>query len=153
MRLEFRWHKARVCSLAFVGMLVAIAASPAQAVVCSASTQSVAFGNYNSLSSSPLDGVGDIAVTCDAATSVTISLSTGTGTYAARKMTRGVDQLTYNLYSDATRLLVWGDGSGSTSTVGAVITSVNFTVYGRIPGSQNIPAGSYSDTITVTLTY
>ncbi|HCI52412.1 MAG TPA: hypothetical protein DE312_03660 [Gallionella sp.] len=29
----------------------------------------------------------------------------------------------------------------------------NYTVYGRIPGNQAIPAGTYSDSIIVTLTY
>lgn len=145
--------KVRAGSLTLVGIVACMSASPAHAVVCSASSQSVAFGSYDTLNSSALDGVGSISVTCDATASFTISLSTGAGTYSARKMVSGTDALTYNLYSDSSRLLVWGDGSGSTTTVTAVAASGTFTVYGRIPARQNVPAASYSDTITVTVSY
>lgn len=127
--------------------------SPAAAVVCSVSPQSVSFGTYDPLSPSALDGVGNIAVSCDAATSFTISLGTGAGSYSGRVMTSGANQLGYNLYTDITRLTVWGDGTGSTSTVSTISTGGDFAVYGRMPAGQNVPAGSYADTIVVTVTY
>jgi spore coat protein U-like protein len=54
---------------------------------------------------------------------------------------------------------VWGDGSGSTTLVGggallSVGTTVTpYTVYGRIPAGQDSAAGSFMDTIVVTLNY
>lgn len=153
MLRRLSWKKPAACSLTLIGILLFISASPAQAAICSASAQSVAFGSYDSLSSSALDGVGTVSVSCDSVTTFTISLSAGTGTYSARKMTSGLDELSYNLYTDSSRVLVWGDGSGSTSTVTASAASGIYTVYGRIPARQNLAAGSFSDTITVTVTY
>lgn len=146
-------NKAGACPPVLMGIMLCMSASPAHAAICSASPQSVAFGSYDSLSSSPLDGVGTISINCDSVAGFTISLSAGAGTYSARKMSSGVDELTYNLYTDASRVFVWGDGSGSTSTVSATAASGNYAVYGRIPARQNLPAGSFSDTITVTVTY
>lgn len=61
--------------------------------------------------------------------------------------------LSYNLYIDPTRLLVWGDGSGLTTTVTNLALSADHTVYGRIPAQQNVTAGSYADLIVVTVTF
>lgn len=47
----------------------------------------------------------------------------------------------------------WGDGSPGTATVNGSGTTHTFTVYGRIPARQNAVVGSYSDTITVTITF
>lgn len=132
---------------------LAVAASPAQGAVCSVSPQSVNFGAYNPLSSSALDGVGNISVSCDAPTSFSISLGTGAGSYASRILSSGANQLTYNLYTDSARLIVWGDGAGGTSIVSTTSAGGDFSVYGRMPARQNVPAGAYSDTIVVTVTY
>jgi spore coat protein U-like protein len=34
-----------------------------------------------------------------------------------------------------------------------VLTTKNYTVYGRIPSVQVVPAGTYGDTIVVTISY
>jgi len=127
--------------------------SPANAATCSVSPQSVSFGNYDPLGPAPLEGVGNINVSCDAVTSFTVSISAGTGSYSARLMTGIADQMNYNLYTDATHLMIWGDGTGSSNTVSATAAGSNLTVYGRIPARQNVAAGIYADTIIVTVTY
>ena len=54
---------------------------------------------------------------------------------------------------------VWGDGTGGSSKLtdgyllGLITVIKTYTVYGRIPARQNIPAGAYADTITVTVNY
>lgn len=153
MRRRLIWRAPLKLPLASIGALSCLAASPAHAVVCSVSPQSVSFGNYDPLNPAALDGVGNINVSCDASTSFTISLSAGSGTYTSRKMMSGTEPMAYNLYTDASRLLIWGDGTGSTSTVSTTAASGDYTVYGRIPDRQNIPAGTYTDSITVTVTY
>ena len=123
------------------------------AALCTVGATAVAFGAFNPLSGSTLDGVGNIAVSCDTATAYTISLSPGSGSYAARTMTSAGHQLGYNLYTDATRTVVWGDGTGVTATVPGSGTTANHTVYGRISASRNAYVGIYGDVITVTLTF
>lgn len=141
----------------FLRILVAVCigsvAAPAAAVVCTVTPQGVSFGNYDPLSASALDGAGNINVTCDTLVPFSVSLSTGSsGTFAERRMTAGTPYLAYNLYSDVLRTIVWGDGVGA-ANVSATGTNVNLPVYGRMPALQNVPANSYSDTITVTVTY
>lgn len=132
------------------GGLAMLAAGTAASAACSVSAQAVAFGNYDPIGGSALDGTGIVDVTCDMLTSFSISLGPGNGTVADRHMTGGADQLHYNLYRDAARLFIWGEGLAGVSTID---TNAQLTVYGRIPGSQNVPANSYVDSVTVTVTY
>lgn len=129
------------------------AATPALAATCSVSTPGVTFGTYDVFSMKNLDGVGNVAVTCDMSSTYTVALSPGGGSFAARTMASGASRLGYNLYSDATRVTIWGDGTGGTATVSGTATTANLPVYGRIPARQNLPVGGYSDSIIVTLTF
>lgn len=69
-------------------------------------------------------------------------------------------QLNYNLYADGAHTLIWGDGTGGTSTVSdsytlpASSSTRDYTVYGRISGAQSSAvAGNYLDTVLITVTY
>jgi spore coat protein U-like protein len=73
-------------------------------------------------------------------------------------MANGSNHLEYNLYRDAGYSQIWGNGTGGSYTVNdsiLIIGAKNHTVYGRIPLSTQRGAmvGSYSDSITVTVTY
>lgn len=140
---------------------------------CTVSTTPVAFGNYNPFSGSNLDSTGTTTVSCSLMGCsymvcdyyYVISLSPGAGNHAQRKMSGPSSWMNYNLFTDAARASIWGDGNGGTTTKGGTITCVKqnggsctgpdtHTVYGRIPGSQtSLYAGSHSDTITVTVNY
>ena len=69
------------------------------------------------------------------------------------------DLLPYNLYRDASRLAVWGETPGVDTMAVALSVPNNatrnatFTIYGRIPGLQNVHAGSYGDTLAITIDY
>jgi len=80
-------------------------------------------------------------------------LSSGHGTMLSRQMQSGAYSMTYNLYSDSLRSIIWGDGTSGTMLVSTSGTSATYAVYGRIPAAQNLPAGSYNDSIAVTLTF
>ena len=69
-------------------------------------------------------------------------------------MTRGSATVTYSLYSDSGRTTVWGNTVG-TNTVAGVGNgaSQSYTVYGRVPAQTTPAAATYTDTITVTVTY
>jgi spore coat protein U-like protein len=75
-------------------------------------------------------------------------------------MASGANTLQYNLYTAATFGTVFGDGTGGTATnagTGAGVATANtVTVYGQLLDSASNQAavpGSYSDTITVTVSY
>lgn len=121
---------------------------------------------YDPLGVSNIFGVGSVQVTCtfvgigSATTAYQIKLSTGvSNSFVNRNMRLMGINLLYNLYTNPSYSLVWGDGTGSTSVVsdsytmsaGAIMK--NYPVYMRIPGSQLVNAGSYADTITVNIFY
>ena len=126
------------------------------------SASTLAFGAYDPSSAVPLDGTSNIVVRCTNKTPFTLSLNAGTttgGTFANRLMTDGTDTLQYNLYTAAARTTVWGDGTASTGTVGGTGTGLSAgnaqttQVFGRIPVQPNAAVGSYTYTVTVTITY
>jgi spore coat protein U-like protein len=120
---------------------------------CNLNVQGVIFGSYDVFNVQSVESTGNVAVTCDVSTPYSIAFTPGSGSYASRTLTSGPNTLGYNLYSDPARTSVWGDGTAGTMTVSGSATSANHTVYGRIPARQNVFAGSYSDLITVTLTF
>jgi spore coat protein U-like protein len=142
--------RVRFALLAAAGVLTA---SSAGAVTCGLTLVGVVFGSYDTLSGQNVDSAGSVSVSCDAGDSYSIALSPGHGTMLARQMQGGTSLLYYNLYTDALRTIIWGDGTSGTATVSASGTGGLYTVYGRIPASQNVPAGTYTDTLTVTLTF
>jgi spore coat protein U-like protein len=142
----------------------------AQAAVtftCTVSAAGVAFGIYNPLNPAGDSAVGSWTVTCNAIGSGsatvagTLTLSTGSsGSYAARTMKSGTHALQYNLYATPSHTQVIGDGSAGTfalSDSGTVtagqVYQITGSMYGFMPPSQDIPAGSYTDSIVVTVTY
>lgn len=139
------------------------ACSPLSLCSCTVTATGVSFGNYNVLTTTPNDATGTVRVTCilllDLAGSFTVDLSTGaSGSYAARTLRNGANNLSYNLYTDAARAQLWGNGTGGSNRVvqnfaGLLLVDRSYTVYGRIPARQNVRPGSYSDTIIVTVTY
>jgi spore coat protein U-like protein len=159
MHLGGRTGRAVRTAVAAAALLLTAVAARAQS--CSISTVSgVSFGSYDALNASPLDQTGSITYECDIlfASTVTVDLSPGgSGTYSSREMQKGADSLQYNLYLDATRLLIWGDGTGGTSRFGPVspvLGSPNtLTIYGRIPARQASPIGAYTDTVVATINF
>lgn len=75
---------------------------------------------------------------------------------STRRMRLGAtgNYVTYELYRDPARTQRWGVTTGSDTVPGTGTGSAqNLTVYGRVPASQTVPAGSYSDVVTITVTY
>lgn len=138
---------------------------------CSVAVVGVSFGPYDPLVATPDDSAGRIDVTCvnvpgtgldTVAYGVTLSPGMS-GTYAPRHLTAGSIRLDYNLYRDSGRSQVWGDGSGGSVPVsgsmkvgpgaGNSSRTNRHDVFGRIPARQDVAAGTYGDTIVVTVTF
>lgn len=146
-----RRHQPRgICLL--LGLLL-VSASISLRADCTVSAGSVAFGDYDTLSGQVLDGAGSISVSCSPSASYILELSTGGGSYAQRQLAGTVSVLNYNLYTSVSRTVVWGDGSAGTATVGGDGENAIHNVYGRIFAGQNVPVGSYGDSIVVTVIF
>ncbi|WP_338868912.1 spore coat U domain-containing protein [Myxococcus stipitatus] len=136
---------------------------PTARAVCSfKSTVGPSFGAYTSAATLPLDTTGSITYRCDsqpALATIALDLSTGSGGSYSPRTLQGPSghTLNYNLYQDAARLRIWGNGTLGTTRYGPVLcvngADVTLTIYGRIPAGQAAAAGSYSDTLVITMTF
>lgn len=141
----------------------AAACGPRTSCVCEVSATGVNFGNYNPLAAGHADSVGSVTVNCEkngpGALSFTVNLSPGgSASYATRRMAGGGgSQLDYNLYRDAARSQIWGDGTGGSTNATFSDSTKNiqqtFSVYGRAFSGQTPTAGAYADIIVVTVVY
>jgi spore coat protein U-like protein len=132
---------------------------------CSVSAPAMSFGLYNPLSLSAVNSGSSIHVTCSTPVlgvlvSYTLAMSPGvSGSYSARRLRSGANTLQYNLYTSPSHATVWGNGTAGTGTVAdshlfmLFSHTHSYSVYGRLPGGQNVPPGVYNDTITLTVTY
>ena len=157
-------------ALGLLGVLTAPTVALA-ALDCTIGTTGVAFGAYDPTVTTPDDSTGSVRVTCiytgpggADSTNYTVTLSTGaSGTYSPRRLSAGASRMNYNLFRDAGRSQIWGNGTAGTSIVtgnlkvgpgaGNNTRTANHPVYGRIPALQDADTGNYSDTILVTLTF
>ena len=109
-----------------------------------------------------MDGQSTITVTCTNTTGWEVGLNEGSSvgaTIGNRRMTGpGPSSLNYELFTDATRTVTWGDhpalpGQNTVSGVGTGSAQA-VTVFGRIPADQRTPnTGAFLDTITATITF
>jgi spore coat protein U domain-containing protein, fimbrial subunit CupE1/2/3/6 len=129
-------------------------------VINSAST--LAFGNYDVNAVAAITGTSTINVNCTKGDAYTIALNYGAngGSASNRIMVSGTNNLNYNLFTDSGYTKVWnsscGAGNNCDGGTGAGPGAGNqqsYTVYGQIAAGQNVPAGSYADTITITVNF
>jgi len=146
---------------AAVWLAVMVLSGGVQAKTCDVSSNGLAFGVYSPASTANRDAIGSILINCNGSIRATLRLSVGNGAAASysggRKMTRsgGTGTLSYNLYANAHRTQVFGDGT-DTSVTKQIDRNKSFSqpVYGRIPGAQPTTlAGSYLDTVIITIQY
>jgi spore coat protein U-like protein len=134
-------------------------ASDAHAQACTISATSVNFGTYNVFNGSDVDSTGTVTYRCNgSAHNITVGLTQGaSATFSTRQMQKGSEGLSYNLFLDASRTTIWGDGTSGTSVyqIGNPPnnTNVNLTVYGRVSAGQDVSAGTFSDTVTAVINF
>ncbi len=128
---------------------------------CTVAAGALPFGNYDPTSATALDGSSTspaISVTCTNGEAYNIGLNGGTGGGSAtnpRIMTgTPAGTLNYNLFQDPGHLTLWGNTPpGNTVNKTGNGTPQTSTVFGQIPALQASPAGSYLDTVTITVTF
>lgn len=145
---------ARAWIVAGVALILSAAATPARAQCSIWSVTDVTFGTYDVFAPAPLDSVGRVIVRCSTPHWVRIELSRGLApTFNPRTMGDGAARLNYNLYLDAARSVVWGDGTGGTDVFRDHGRSPSAFIYGRVPPLQDAAIGAYSDQITLVIQF
>ena len=122
---------------------------------CLISANNLGFGTY---SGSAIATTTTMSVTCTNGTTYNVGLNAGTAagaTVTARAMTGpGAATLSYALYQDSGHSTNWGNTVGTDTKSGTGNGSAqSMTVYGNLTANQYPTPGSYSDTITATITY
>jgi len=122
---------------------------------CTVAADNINFGSQGLLTAN-IDQTGNVLVTCTAGTTYNVGLDGGNQNAGptGRAMALGANRIAYGLYRDAARSQVWGTTIG-TNTAGGTGTgsAQNVSVYARVPPQVTPPAGTYNDTIVVTVTY
>lgn len=124
----------------------------------------VGFGSHAVVPGQQLDAHGALTVRCNVPVAYSISLDGGlhgSGVTGRRMASDEGDTIAYQLYSGATGLnpctaaagTQWGDAGGGCIYRGSYAgTPQEIEIHGRLT-IDNPRAGSYSDTVTATITY
>jgi spore coat protein U-like protein len=166
------WSRGSSVNKRVLPLLLLLGACAVQAdTVCRiVASPELAFGQYDTLSNAPMDTLTNIRVSCErngGPQTVTLIMRLGAGANGSsvydrrmRQLGGGTDHLSYGLYRDVGRSAVWGtnDNVDSVSQTISIavpnkgIQSATFTIYGRIPALQDVSAGTYGDSVDITLT-
>ena len=135
------------------------------------------FGSYDPVvtnASADLPGNTSFTLTCTKSASPSISLSLGNSNFggnlaAKRSMNNGTasagNYLSYDLYlpsgvgapaSVSASATLWGDGSSGTAGFAPSVPSVaaqTITIFGAVKAGQDVPVGTYTDSVTATVNF
>jgi spore coat protein U-like protein len=122
-------------------------------LACSVDTTPLAFGAIDPLLRAPSDSVASLTVRCDEEQAYSIAIA-GSG-QPLRVMQSGSNTLAYQIYLDASRQSIWGDGShGSISAQGsASAAGTTHHLYGRVPSQPQAVPGLYVDTLLISISF
>jgi len=121
------------------------------------SAPNIDFGSIGVLTANT-DTTSTLTVACTPGTPYSLSLDAGTGagstTTDRRMASGGGGSLKYQLFRDTGRTQNWGNTVGTDTQGGTGNGSNNnYTVYARIPPQTAPAVGSYTSTVTLTITY
>lgn len=115
------------------------------------------FGVVASLASN-LDATSQVTVRCPLGTAWNLSLGNGSHASGGTRRMRNAsgNHVSYELYRNAARTQRWGATPGTDTVAGSGAgdnTPQTIMLYGRVPAQGPVAGGSYTDTVTITLTY
>ena len=154
-----------VASKAEAGSQTSTLAVAAQVTAnCTISTSALAFGSYDPVvtnATTALNGTGTVTVTCTSGASTNVLLGQGsnasvgsTDAVPIRRMTDGATHyLSYAIFQDTGRSTTWGNTNATSEAYTGTGSSSALTVYGKVDAGQNVPAGSYTDSVLATISF
>ncbi len=125
--------------------------------ICTISANPIAFGDYDPIGvneTAAADQTGTLTIRCTRGTAWSVELGQGGNFSAGRRMRLGAtgEYLPYELYSDASRTVVWDTAAPVTGTA-ANRSPLDLTIYARVPANQDALQGFYSDLVTATVNF
>lgn len=125
---------------------------------CTVSATTIDFGTINGFLTANVDQTTTLQTTCTSGTPYKIGLDNGQNASGTTRRMIGPpgEYAVYELYRDSGRTQRWGNdtvnGTDTVNDTGNGLAKTN-TIYGRVAAQATPAPGSYSDTITVYVTY
>jgi spore coat protein U-like protein len=118
---------------------------------CRVSAGNATLPDYDSTAGTTSEGTTTVDVTCTNGTPYSVTLASTGNLW---QLHSGTNTLTYEIFSDSSHAAAsaWNE-SAAVSGTGAGHGANHHTAYIRIPANQDAPEGTYSDTVTMTVTY
>ncbi|MGX7951210.1 Csu type fimbrial protein [Tsuneonella sp. HG249] len=126
---------------------------------CTVAATPMAFGSPTAIGGVDIDTTSTVSLVCTNGANYDVALDAGANASGTqRRMSNGATvpvYVNYGIYKDAARSTTWGSAIGATQAGNAGTSGlVSLTAYGRIPSTAaSVGAGSYTDTVTVTVTF
>lgn len=124
---------------------------------CTVNATPLDFGTPAGVLNAAITAQTNVQVQCAPNIAYNVGLDGGQnsgGDVNARKMVLGSNAVGYQLYRDSSRTQVWGTTVNTDTVQGMGDGSTrNLTVYGKVPPQTTPPAGTYNDTVVVSVTY
>jgi spore coat protein U-like protein len=127
---------------------------------CKIDTSPLTFSQYDPVgtnAATDLEGTGRVTVACTKGAQPKIGLGSGSSALGtARRLSDSAgNYLSYDLYHDASGGRVWNNSdAGMLQPIAATSKAPrDFTVYGRIASNQDVPAGTYKDSVVATVNF
>jgi spore coat protein U-like protein len=149
-----------------------VAVSASIANNCTISNAAVALGAYDPIVtnlSSPLNGSGTVTITCTKGAVTNVSIGLGTHASATqRRLSDGAGTpsfMNYELYQPPDNTpgtacsysspVVWGTAGANLFTPAAAPSKAarTYNICGQAAGGQDLPAGSYTDTVSAVVNF
>jgi spore coat protein U-like protein len=154
----------RPAAMAATGTFNVVSSVTVSSVCTYNGAPTLAFAAYDPIvtnQATPGTATGTLSVTCPETLAYTVTAGLGlhsasasgacaTGT-CTRAMLSAGSFLSYDIYTTAAHTTVWNAANGIPGAGAGVAQSIN--VFGYIPPAEIAPAGSYTDTVTVTVTF
>ncbi|WP_227243438.1 Csu type fimbrial protein [Paraburkholderia caribensis] len=126
---------------------------------CQIAATNLNFGTSGVIAAN-IDQTSTLTVTCSNGAPYTVGLDAGsvTGSTVANRLLGGtgtpVPTVAYQLYRDSARSLTWGQTAGTDTAAGTGTGAAQtLTVYGRVAPQNTPAAGTYTSTVTATVTF
>ena len=123
---------------------------------CLINSPVINFGIYNPLINQEKISSSSFNITCDTLTTYSLKILPDNGNIVQnRKLPNNKlnssDFLYYNIFLNTNRTIIFGDGSAGSSIYTG--SDNNVPIYAHIPARQNVGIGTYSNTLSVELTF
>ena len=124
---------------------------------CNLSATAMNFGTLANLTTAQAT-TNQIAITCTTGSVYAVALNNGmnggTGPTNRIMVSPSNQKLSYGIFKDAAHVQAWGATTGTDTLTGTGTgVSQNLTAYALLPAQGNPSAGTYSDTVVVTINY